>query len=290
MPDLPSRRPDAQLDRAALERVLQRAAELQAADADLGDALSEEEILALGREVGLPARHLQQALLEERTRVGGAAGGVLDRLVGPAEVVAGRVVQTPKATAEELLGRWLEKQEFFALQRQTAERTTWEPMGGVMAAVYRAGAGISSGRLPPMLNKARILAASFSDLEPGYVHVTLAADVRSARGSWIGGAAASASTGAAAAAVLLALGAFPPLALAPLALGGGLGWGITAMYRPSLERTRLGLERALDYVERGAVKAVHEAAPGPSLLGLLAGEVRRAIESGQAARRKAGEP
>ncbi|HJS46623.1 MAG TPA: hypothetical protein VJ773_01415, partial [Gemmatimonadales bacterium] len=192
MTDLPARSPDgARLDRAALERVLQRAAELQAADADLGDALSEEEILALGREVGLPARHLQQAILEERTRHGGIEpAGFLDRVMGPGELTATRVVQTPRATAEPLLTRWLEKQEFFAVQRHTAGRTTWEPMGGVMAAVYRAGAGISSGRLPPMLGKARTLAASFAELEPGYLHVTLTADLGGTRAGFVGGAAA----------------------------------------------------------------------------------------------------
>lgn len=292
MPDLPARHPEgARLDRAALERVLQRAAELQAADADLGDALSEQEILALGREVGLPARHLQQALLEERTRAGGIApAGFLDRAIGPGEVACTRVVQTPRAEAEALLTRWLEKQEFFAVQRETAERITWEPMGGVMAAVYRAGAGISSGRLPPMLGSARVLAATFIELEAGYLHVTLTADVRSTRAGWMGGAAAMASVGVAGAAVLLAVGAFAPIALAPLALGGGLAGGIASRYRPSLERVRLGLERALDYVERGAVKAAHETAPGPSLMGLLAGEVRRAIEGGQAGRRKRGGP
>lgn len=291
MPDVPAHRPEgAQLDRAALERVLQRAAELQAADADVGDSLSEQEILALGREVGLPARHLQQAILEERTRGGGIVpAGFLDRAVGPGSLTVMRVVQTPPGAAEALLTRWLEKQEFFAVQRQIAARTTWEPMGGMMAALSRAGAGLSSGRLPPMLNRARELAATFTELEPGYVHVTLTADLRRARGGWIGGAAASASTGVAGAAVLLALGAFAPIALAPIALGGGLAWGVAAQYRPSLERVRLGLERALDFVERGAPKASHEAA-NPSLLGLLAGEVRRAIESGQAGRRKGGAP
>jgi hypothetical protein len=290
MTDVPARRPDpARLDRTALERVLQRAAELQAADADVGDALSEDEILALGREVGLPARHLQQALMEERTRGGIVPSGFLDRAIGPAELVATRVVQTPRGSAESLLSQWLERQEFFAVQRQTADRTTWEPMGGVMAAMYRAGASIRSGRLPPMLGKARVLAAAFAELEPGYLHVTLSADLRATRAGWIGGTAALASTGVAGTAVLLALSAWPLIAVAPIILGAGLGWGTAAQYRPSLERTRLGLERALDYVERGAVKAAHSVTPGPGLLGLLAGEVRRAIESGQAGRGKAGD-
>ena len=281
--------PAPSLDRAALERVLQRAAELHAADQDVGEGVSEEEILALGREVGLPARHLQQAILEERTRTGHAQPeGLLDRSLGPGEVSAQRVVQLPRATVEEILLRWLGGEEFFAVQRQTPSRITWEPSSGVMAAMYRAGAGLRSGRIPPMLNRARMITATLIDLEPGYLHVSLSADLRGTRGSYVGGGAAALGATVAGSAVLLALGAFAPLALAPLALGAGMGWGISVQYRPVIERTRLGLERVLDVVERGAVKPEHEGG-GPSLVGMLAGELRRAIEQGQSRKRLKGQ-
>jgi hypothetical protein len=58
----------ARIDRAALERIIQRAAELQTSTRDIGESLTQEEVLALGKEVGIPDRYLQQALLEERTR------------------------------------------------------------------------------------------------------------------------------------------------------------------------------------------------------------------------------
>ena len=51
--------PPARIDRAALERILQRAAELQASEHE-GSHLSPDEILSLGKEVGIPQRHLQQ--------------------------------------------------------------------------------------------------------------------------------------------------------------------------------------------------------------------------------------
>ena len=60
----------ARIDREALERILKRATELQAGERDPGHDLTDQEVMALGREVGLPARYLQQALLEERSRVG----------------------------------------------------------------------------------------------------------------------------------------------------------------------------------------------------------------------------
>ena len=65
------------IDRPALERILQRAAELQAGERDIGHALSPDEVLALGREVGIPDRYLQQALLEERVRVDAGPPGAV---------------------------------------------------------------------------------------------------------------------------------------------------------------------------------------------------------------------
>src|SRR5213079_2542182 len=54
--------------REALERIIQRAAELQAGEQDIGEGLTEPELLALGQDVGIPSRYLRQALLEEQTR------------------------------------------------------------------------------------------------------------------------------------------------------------------------------------------------------------------------------
>src|SRR3989442_14148144 len=56
------------ISREALERIIQRAAELQAAEHDIGEGLTKAELLALGQDVGIPERYLHQALLEEQTR------------------------------------------------------------------------------------------------------------------------------------------------------------------------------------------------------------------------------
>ena len=43
----------------------------------------------------------------------------------------------------------------------------------------------------------------------------------------------------------------------------------------------MGLERALDYLERGGVKPAHQLPPrGSGLLETLAGEIRKAITAG----------
>ena len=70
MPDRPPARrdPGPALDRSGLERVLARAAELQSATGETPEQITEAQLIELGKEVGLSAQHLRQALAEERTR------------------------------------------------------------------------------------------------------------------------------------------------------------------------------------------------------------------------------
>jgi hypothetical protein len=273
-PDLPAR-----IDRAALERIIQRAAELQTGEREIGDALTPEDVLQLGREVGIPERYLQQAMLEERTRLAPAAsGGVLDRVIGPAVVTAQRVVRGAPDEIEARLLRWIEDQELLAIQRQQPGRITWEPLRGMQVALRRSAAVLGTRRRPFMLQRANLVSATILPLEPGYCHVTLGAELRNTRGSVLGGAAACASLGLAAAAALAVMTPFWWFAVAPVPLGLGLAWGVARQYPPVVERTRLGLERALDHLERGEVKPSHVLPPGtPGLIGAILDEVRKAL-------------
>src|SRR5260370_36334351 len=81
------------ISREALERIIQRAAELQAAERDIGDGLTEQELLALGQEGGIPAPYLKRALLAEQTRSAvPELDGVAGWLAAPALLAAERVV------------------------------------------------------------------------------------------------------------------------------------------------------------------------------------------------------
>src|SRR3954464_5188232 len=84
------------LDRASLERVLARAAELQgtAADADSSEQFSEEQLIELGKEVGLSPQNLRQAVAEERTRSAAPENehGLVAAMFGPSRVTAARTV------------------------------------------------------------------------------------------------------------------------------------------------------------------------------------------------------
>ncbi|MEP7226999.1 MAG: hypothetical protein ABI785_06540 [Gemmatimonadales bacterium] len=271
----------ARIDRAALERIIQRAAELQTAEREMGDALTPDELMALGREVGIPGQYLQQALLEERTRlVNVGAAGLFERVTGPGQVSAQRVVRGDAERVEEALLRWIEKNELLCVQRQQAGRITWEPIGGIQAAFRRSTAALGSGKRPFMLSRAATVSATILPLEPGYTHVELSADTRKVRNEYVGAGAAFAGAGIAGTAALLALGALLPLALLPLPVALGVGYGVLRRFGPALFRIQLGLERALDFLEQGGGMLQHQLPDrNAGILGLLADEVRKALKS-----------
>jgi hypothetical protein len=268
--------PPVKFDQGMLERVLQRAAELSTSDREQGSYLSADEILALGREVGISERYLRQAMLEVQAQPEPSPEpGVLDRMIGPGTVRAQRVISLDQEAIERFLLKHLEE-EAFRVQRQLPGRIVWEPGTGWQAFMRRS---MSSGR-PMMLQRASLVAATITPLEPGFAHVALSAELRQTRGGYIGGGAALGSIGLAGSAVLLALSAAPLIALAPLPFAAGLGIGVSRLYRPVAERAALGLEVALDALERGSAKPPHALPPrAVNLIGQIAGEIRRAIES-----------
>jgi hypothetical protein len=271
----------ARIDRAALERIIQRAAELQTAEREIGDSLTSDELMALGREVGIPGRYLQQALLEERTRLGTAGSAdLLERVAGPGQITAQRVVAGDTTTVEQDLLRWIERNELFCVQRQQAGRITWEPLGGIQAAIRRSTAAFGSGKRPFMLSRAATVSATVIPLESGYTHVSMSADTRNVRNEYMGAGAAFAGAGMAGAALLVALNAFLPLALLPLPVALGVGYGMMRRYGPAVTRIHLGLERALDFLEQGTAKTHHQLPDRTAgIVGVLADEVRKVLKS-----------
>jgi hypothetical protein len=272
--------PPVRIDRAALERIIQRAAELQTSERDIGENLTSDEVMALGREVGIPGRYLQQAMLEERTRlVTAGPSGLAERLTGPAQVTAQRVVRGEPDVIEQSLIRWLEQHELFCVQRHQPGRIAWEPVGGLHAAIRRATAAAGGSKRPMMLARADALAATVVGLEPGFSHVSLTATARKARTEALGGSAALATVGMAGTGILVALGALFPVALIPAPLALGAGYAMLRRYPPVVSRIQLGLERALDHLEQGGVRPGHRLPPPqPSIMELLANEVRKALK------------
>src|SRR5918997_2977536 len=176
-PASPARVP-APLDRAALERVLARAAELQAESGEPAGALSEEQILELGVEVGLSPHHLRQALAEERTRVGAApsASGVLGRLVGPAVVSSTRTVHGSPAATLAQLDDWMQREECLRVKRHFPDRIIWEARQGLFDTLRR---GLNVGARGYALSRAHEVGATVVPVDPERTLVRLDAHLGS---------------------------------------------------------------------------------------------------------------
>src|SRR3989442_4409401 len=126
------------ISREALERIIQRAAELQAAEHDIGEGLTKAELLALGQDVGIPERYLHQALLEEQTRaVVEQRRGALAWLAGPTRLSTPRRAPGDPAAAPTAPGAWIEDQERLPGKRPHAGRSRPEAHTGAVPSVQQ---------------------------------------------------------------------------------------------------------------------------------------------------------
>lgn len=265
------------IDRKALERIVRRAAELQAGSQEIGEGLTNQEVLALGKEVGIPEGYLRQAMLEEQTRTGTAesAAGTWAWLTGPRTVAAHRVVPGDRATVERALSRWMMEEELLQPKRQYTDRTSWEAKAGAFASIQRA----LSGRRRYSLASAAEITSQVVQLEPGFCLVRLEADVSQQRRNRITGGTVMAmfGWGLTGATALIA----PPLALAQILMlvpGVGMTLGgamVARTHRGTNERIHIGLEQVLDRLERGDVRASPPSLPFVR----IAEEVRKVFEN-----------
>jgi len=251
------------LDRAALERVLARAAELQAETGEPAEALSEEQIVELGVEVGLSPQHLRQALAEERTRVGATppASGVLGRLVGPAVVSSTRTVRGPAAATLAQLDDWMQREECLRVKRHFPDRIIWEARQGLFDALRR---GLNVGGRDYVLSRAHEVSATVVPVDGERSLVRLDADLGTHRSSVAGQGATLVGLGAASSGIAVVLGVLVPVAVVPAIAAGAIGYyQARARHARALARTQLALEQVLDRLERGEL-------PRASLLGAIA--------------------
>jgi uncharacterized protein YidB (DUF937 family) len=273
VPPTPPVREESTLDRVALERVLARAAELQAHQADVGDALTEAQLMEIGGEVGISAQNLRQALAEERGRLTLPRDeGFEGRIAGPAVAIASRTVNsTPERVMAALL-HWMEREECLQVKRRFADRSTWEARRDFLSSVRR---GFNVGGRGYALSRATEVGATVVPVDDGRVLVRLDADFRPARRARVIGGGATAVGGTLAGATPLVLGAAviadPTLAFFVVsgaiatagALGGLLGGlGIARSHRSVIERAQLALEQILDRLERAEDDAARPRLPG----------------------------
>jgi hypothetical protein len=258
--------PSGPLDRSALERVLARAAELQAGTGEPGDELTEAQILELGGEVGLAPQHLRQALAEERSRSIPAHEdtGLGARLMGPARISASRVVTGTTRELLPALDDWMQRQEGLRVKRHLPDRIVWEPSRDLFGAVQRM---LNFGRRDFALARSFEVAATVVPVDEARSLVRLDADFTHHRASLARQSAGLSLIGVASSGVLVALGFAVAIAAAPAVLVGAVSiYGSRELHAHAVTRAQLALDQLLDQVERGGIGRP----AAPSLLGALA--------------------
>jgi hypothetical protein len=267
MPE-PSSNLPAPIDRAAVDRILARALELQADVApDSQGQLTEAQLLDLAKEVGLDPVNLRQAMAEERTRVAvPEERGLLASLYGGAGASAQRTVRGTPAQVLAALDDWMQRQECLAVQRYfSSERVVWEARRDMLGMVRRTVSGRGYA-----LARATDVAATAIALDPSRVLVRLDARLGGYRGLMARQNVALTGAGAVVGGVLammsfsLLAAAAPVAVLAPVAFAAG-----RASHQRTVARAQLALEQVLDRLERG------EAGRPPTLLSMLAAAVGR---------------
>ena len=245
------------LARAALERVLARAAELQSRS-EGGDEppLTEAQLIDLANEVGLSREHVRQALAEERSQLDvGPERGIAHSLLGSATVQSTRTVPGDTAQVLAALDSWMQRSESLQVKRRFPDQLAWEPRQGFLAAVRRAL--LVSGR-PFSLAASSEVHAIVATVEGKRTLTRIIARFDETRAARAAGALIAVAAGLAVGIpgfwlatnanlpIAAALALLPALALPALVIS------ITrATYRKVLTRAQIALEQALDRLEYG---------------------------------------
>ena len=264
--------PGTALGRAALERVLARAAELHATNSD-GDepgAMSEAQLIELGQEVGLSSDSLRQALAEERANAAlPDERGALAALMDVATITAARTVRGTPAGVLAAIDTWMQGAESLQVKRRFTDQLVWEARRDIFASLRRA---LRIGGRGYDLALGGDVSGIAAAVGPERTHVRLVANFGAVRSQrlWtaVGSAIALLMTGA----PLLAIGVPPLLAVIPPLLLGALALVVTRrQYRATVRRAQVALEQALDRLEFGDDQPVSAA---QAILDALGGRAR----------------
>ncbi len=264
------------IDREALERIIHRAAELQAGEREIGEGLTDTELMQLGDDVGIPAAYLRQALLEERTRSAlTAETGFRAWLAGPSRVAAGRTLPREAAQVEDALHYWMSEGELLVVKRRYPDRTTWEPKSGAFASLKRS---FRAGGRDYHLSRSREVDGRITALEAGRCHVQLIADLSNSQRERVNGATTMAVMGGAASGLALLLGVTLLVAAAPVPIAAAVAFSIGRSRLREVERAQVALEQVLDRLEHGEIQVPRQVpGPRPSAFGRIADELRKQL-------------
>jgi hypothetical protein len=249
------------ITRRDFEAVIRRAAELSATESERNDdLLSEEEVIRIATELGLPARHVRQALFElpEIDTEERARGAYFPEPV----LTATRVVPGRAADLLRRIEDYLSTREYLQVVRRRADRSFLMPAEDAIS-------GLARGLLRPSsryyLARAKRVILSTRPIDEKSAHVQIALDLSEQRksaqmGGWIGGSLSGLLVGGGIA-VGLAFADLPSaLQVASQIAGFATGFAGTlagvltatrAAYRRQIAGAKFELDGLLDRAEHG---------------------------------------
>jgi hypothetical protein len=255
--DLPSR----QVTRRDFEAVIRRAAELASDEAEGSDeTLSEDEVIRIAAELGLPDRHVRQALFELPQII--EAEPTRSDYFGDAVLTATRAVPGRAPDVLRRIEDYLSTREYLQVVRRRPDRAFLMPAEDAISNLAR-------GLLRPSkrfyLARARRVVVSSRSLEDGSAHIQIALDLseqrkEAVRTGWIAGSLGGILLGGAGV-VGLALADLPSAVTVAgqiIAFAGGFAGSVTAAlaasraaFRSKLAGARFELDGLLDRAEHG---------------------------------------
>jgi hypothetical protein len=244
------------LTRREFEDVMRRAAELASQDSDGQEpAMSEAEVLRIGREVGLSETHVRRALLDIRAERGGALPGASLREGGV--VRSSRIVPGDRDRVSSEMDDFLVAGQLLQAVRKGPGILVYRPAVDWASQVARAASSTSRRYYVASAKHVEIhLSPGEEDsllveieVDPGVrgEYVTAVA-IYAGSASVLGGVGAAALLGTIAAPIAVLVGG-------GLIVAGALGGGITALtrrhYRNKLLEVQMEVEGILDRLETG---------------------------------------
>ena len=251
------------ISREDLQLVIRRAAELYTAETDADERLSEAEVLRIADELGLPGRHVRQALYELPRHRGDR--GWVERWFGPEAVVATRVVPGEPAAVVDRLEDYLVTREFLQVLRRQGQKVALSPAEDAISNVARA---VRRPQRQWQIARARRVLLEARPIPEGESHVRLELDVANRRRRAVAGGV----VGGALVGIPLAAGAFFPVDHLVFGIAGdtaGFAAGLAAAagaftvsvrgglavarsrFRARVEDARLEVASLLDRLESG---------------------------------------
>lgn len=250
----------ATIDRVGLRAVIRHAAELYAAEAEAAeDRLTEDEVLRIAEELGLPAKHVRRALYEMPARSGEPS--LADRVCGPAAATSVRIVSTDPGRTLRRLEDYFTTREYFQVRRRRSDRIALGPADDFISRTARR-LRRPEGRFR-MAHAGRIVVAARPvDADRTHVRIDVHHDRRRRR-MLVGGTTVGVLGGGllGAGAAFMVDGLLPGLAgtaLEVAAYGGGLATGVAAglgvvaaRFRRWIGGSRVEVAGLLDRLEQG---------------------------------------